>query len=316
MLAEITKFHTYLQSRSLSEHTIESYLHDINKFHDYCHGFFAVGNSPLTPPSLRGEGGSSEINHVSISEITPDIIRNYILKLYDENLTSRTISRNITVIRMFFKYLYIYENLAKNPLKFIKNPKFTPKLPRFFTQDEMEKLCSLPDTDTFIGIRDRAILELFYSSGLRISELANMKLQNIDFVEKTVTVIGKGQKRRTVPVTTVAIDFMDKYKKIRGFNVDTDIFFLTKDKKTFTTPKLYKIVKDYIKQIALRSGYSPHTLRHSFASHMLSNGANLMAIKEMLGHASLSSTEVYTHLTPDLIRKEYLEGHPRANKKL
>ena len=200
-------------------------------------------------------------------------------------------------------------------MKKIKNPKYQRALPKFFTETEIVALCEAPDIDTFKGIRDRTIIELFYSSGLRISELMNLRLQDINISEKKITVIGKGSKKRIIPMTDMAITWITKYKKIRE-NHDIDIFFLTMDNKPLNRQQIFYIVKKYINSLSLQSGYSPHTIRHSFATHLLSKGADLYAIKEMLGHSDLATTEIYTHVNPENVRKAYLEGHPRAKKKL
>ena len=343
----ISRYTIYLKSRSLAESTLEAYLHNINKFLMFC------------KENLNRE----EIN---LTDLTSEVIREYMVNLYNEKLTSRTIARNVSALRSFFKYLYIYENVNVNPMRKIKAPKYAKKLPVFFTPEEIFSLCDLPDLASPTGIRDKAILELFYSSGLRISELVHLKIQDIDFTGLKVSVLGKGNKRRVIPVTFIAMEFIEKYSKLRGntnnvaaisdrhqsvgnafirsdsvpaisdrhpsvgnafirsdsvpaisdrhINV-TDFFFLNNKSKPFTRMSLYFLIKKYINQIALRKGYSPHTLRHTFASHLVNNGANLLAIKEMLGHSSLSTTEIYTHLTPERIRTEFLNGHPRAGKK-
>ena len=300
----INDFKIYLEGKNQSQNTIGAYMSDLDKFLVFCQAQFASED-------------------VQISDITTDLIRFYLVELYKQKLTNRSISRNVSSLKMFFKYLLLCDYIIKNPMKCIKNPKFKPKLPQFFSQSEIKDLCDLPDTNTFSGIRDKAIFELFYSSGLRISELINLKLQDIDFSQKVITIIGKGRKKRVVPLTTTACEALKKYLNIRNINQTnqtaskyTNICFLTKDNKSFERGNLYYLVKKYINKMSLRAGYSPHTIRHTFASHLLNNGADLYAIKEMLGHASLTTTEVYTHISPENIRNEYLKGHPRADKKL
>ena len=290
----INDFKTYLESRNLSENTIDAYKSDLNKFHLFCQEQF-----------------NSE--YVELTDINTDLIRYYLIKLIKDKLTNRTISRNVSSLKMFFKYLLMFEKIDTNPMKGIKNPKFSKKLPLFFSHSEIKNLCELPDTNTLTGIRDKAIFELFYSSGLRISELKNMRLQDIDFSQRVITVIGKGRKKRVIPLTEIAHEYLIKYSKIRDYKID--VFFQTKDKRPFYRGQLYYIVKKYLNHLSLRAGYSPHTIRHTFASHLLSNGADLYAIKEMLGHSSLATTEVYTHISPENLRAEYLKGHPRADKK-
>jgi site-specific recombinase XerD len=197
-------------------------------------------------------------------------------------------------------------------MKKIKSPKFQKRLPLFFTSNEINDLCDLPDQETYEGIRDVAIIELFYSSGLRISELVNLRERDINFHNLILTIIGKGRKKRQVPFTSTAKQWMQKYSLIRSFQ-KTDIFFLSPEYEPITRFQLYYILKRYINKLSLCEGYSPHTLRHTFATHLLARGANLYSIKEMLGHSSIETTEIYTHVTPDVVRNEFLRGHPRGD---
>jgi len=255
------------------------------------------------------------MEEVDITLVDSDLIRVYLVHLMNAKRTHRTISRHVSSLKMFYKYLILYDLVAVNPMKRIKTPKYLRKLPNFFSPQEMDALCNLPDTDTFMGIRDKAILELFYSSGIRITELVTLTYRGIDFKDRLITVMGKGSKKRKVPVTEKALDWIRKYNKIRN-NTTNDIFFLTKDNKPLTRFKVYLIVKKYLNTLLLNQGYSPHTIRHTFATHLLDRGANLYSIKEMLGHESIVTTQTYTHVLPQKMREEYLKGHPRADKKL
>ena len=295
MYDHVENFKIYLESKNNSDNTIDAYEADIKRFHIFCQEHF-------------------DSEDVQISDVSTEIIRYYLIRLIDKKLTNRTIARNISSLRMFFRYLLLFQQIKINPMKKIHSPKYTKKLPHFFSPTEITNLCNLPNTDTFEGIRDKAIIELFYSSGLRISELVNLRLQDINFTKKTLTIFGKGNKKRIVPLTEIALEYIKKYINIRDHRIDT--FFQTKDNEPFTRHKLYSNIKKYINLLNLRAGYSPHTIRHTFASHLLNNGANLFAIKQMLGHASLSTTEIYTHINPANVRKEYIQGHPRAEKKL
>jgi site-specific recombinase XerD len=295
MLSEIEKYISYLESKNVAKNTISAYLSDMRDLYEYV-------------------SASQNTLDIGIDSITTDAIRNFIIEKKKNNLTNRSISRKVTAIREFFKFLTLMDMITHNPMKKIKNIKYTPALPMFFSQGEMATLCSLPDTETFVGIRDRAILEIFYSSGLRISEVVSLKISQIDFEQSLLTVIGKGNKKRKVPFTQVAHEWLSKYRKIRN-NHTTDIFFLSNKNMPMTRSQIESIVKKYIKLLSLGNGYSPHTIRHSFATHLLHNGADLLAIKEMLGHENLSTTGVYTHITNEELRKEYLRGHPRVNPK-
>jgi len=290
----ILLFQTHLNGKNASKNTILAYISDLTLFDAYCQNYFD------TPD-------------VDIKKIETKTIRDYLIELLKQKKTNKTIARNVSSIKMFFKYLMVNNHITQNPARKIKTPKVSKKLPLFFTEAEIQSLCNLPKTDTFKGIRDRAILELFYSSGLRVSELVHLRLSDLDSSKKTVTVIGKGDKKRSVPVTDTALEWMQKYRQIRN-NPKSSIFFLSMKNKPMDRHDVYCIIKKYVYMLGLNSEYSPHTLRHTFASHLLNHGADLFAIKEMLGHASVATTEVYTHINSATIREQFLNGHPRGKR--
>lgn len=198
----------------------------------------------------------------------------------------------------------------------VKRPKYGKPLPHFFSEQEMAELLNIPDLDSVYGLRNRAILELLYSSGLRISELAGLQLNDLDFRNGIVRVVGKGNKERLVPVGTEALSAIRNYLAVRGqlcTPQSSSRIFLTRTGKDFDHRQLYTILDKYFRLIAQQKGYSPHTLRHSFATHLLSRGADLRAVQEMLGHANLETTAVYTHVTLEDLKKAYRKGHPRGN---
>ncbi|MCL1826762.1 MAG: tyrosine-type recombinase/integrase [Candidatus Cloacimonetes bacterium] len=291
----ITLYENYLLSKNAAQNTINAYLSDIRSFQTFCREIFASQT-------------------VDILDLNTDLIRAYLISLFNAKKTNRTISRNVTALSMFFRFLKLNEYVEINPMKKVKNPKYQRPLPKFFTETEITQLCEAPVIETFEGIRDKTMIELFYSSGLRVSELIELTLRNIDIYARKVTIIGKGSKKRIVPLTAVAIKWIEKYNLIRA-KQKTEVFFLSKKFEPLTRYQVYYIVKKYIKELSLKTGYSPHTIRHSFATHMLNNGCDLYAIKEMLGHSDLATTEVYTHVTPEAVREAYLQGHPRAKKK-
>ncbi|MCK9329330.1 MAG: tyrosine-type recombinase/integrase [Candidatus Cloacimonetes bacterium] len=292
MLKYIEEFKVYLQSQNCAKNTILAYLSDINDFHIY----------------LIKE------NRDNIHSIDKEIIRAYLIFLMENHISNRSISRKVSSIKVFCKFLLINDYLSINPAKYVKTPKYSKKLPVFFSVEEIFELCDLPVSDNKFGIRDKALFEMFYSSGLRISEVADISIKDIDFKQNLITVIGKGSKKRVVPITISCIEKLNNYLKIRdSFSPeDTEILFVSKSGKQLDRNQLYAIMKKYINQISSKSGYSPHTIRHTFASHLLQNGADLLSIKEMLGHSNLSTTEIYTHINPENVRSEYLRGHPRA----
>ncbi|MDI3504667.1 MAG: integrase/recombinase XerD [Candidatus Cloacimonadota bacterium] len=199
----------------------------------------------------------------------------------------------------------------------IRRPKYERKLPRFFSEEEMSVLLRIPDTSTKIGVRNRAILEILYSCGLRLSELAGLRLMDIDQGKKIIRVIGKGNKQRLVPLGSYALQALQDYLKLRPQfeqSYSSDKVFLTHTGKDFDRIQLRTILMRYIQLIAREKGYSPHTIRHSFATHLLARGADLRTIQEMLGHSELSTTEIYTHLSLEDIKEAYEKGHPRSGE--
>ncbi|MCD4820417.1 MAG: tyrosine recombinase [Candidatus Cloacimonetes bacterium] len=286
-------------SRGLSSHTMRAYESDLKQFHDYLLKYFEDGKVILT-----------EINRIFLR----DFLRNQSIA----GNSNRTLSRKSTTIKNFFNFCMKNEFIQKNPAKFLKIPKFEKKLPLHFTKIEIEDLLNIPDLTSKFGIRNKAILELIYSCGLRISEVSDCTISRIDFQNKLIKIMGKGMKERIVPIGKIASSSIKKYFKIRSKFVSKDsseTFFLSKSGKKLTPDELREILNNYIRLIAKTKGYSPHSIRHSFATHLLSNGADLRAVQEMLGHSNLSTTEIYTHLSIKDLKDVYEKTHPR-NKKL
>lgn len=243
------------------------------------------------------------------------ILRKFLLYLKESNLTNRTISRKLSCLRSFYKFLFREGLIKNNPVLMLSTPKQDKMLPIFLTEDEVTKLIEAPNDDTVLGLRDRAILETLYSTGMRVSELVSLNIDNIDFIGGTVKVMGKGKKERLLPIGDRAIGAINKYLSQRNSGkkrVDSRILFLNKNNKRITDRGIRKIVNKYINKVTLKSGISPHTLRHSFATHLLNRGADLRSVQELLGHANLSTTQIYTHLTTDKLKSIYDKAHPRA----
>ncbi|MBI9032345.1 tyrosine recombinase [bacterium] len=288
----------YLKALGKSSNTLESYQRDLLQFVDFL--------------NLKYET-------ITIEEIDRHIIRDFMGYLYESlNNSNRSISRKLTALKGFFKYCVINKLMTSNPTLTMKNPKFEKKIPRFFSEKDMELLLSLPDLSSKFGVRNLAILELFYSSGLRITELIILTLTSIDFTEKIIKVHGKGDKTRLIPVGRKAIEAIQNYLSIRGTFLSKfsgNILFLSKSGKPLDRLELKAILSQYLQLVGQKKGYSPHTLRHTFATHMLSNGADLRAIQEMLGHANLSTTEIYTHVSLTDLTRTVNDLHPRSKKK-
>jgi len=287
-------YQIFLESKHMATNTILAYMSDLDLFYRHCQK-------------------ELDVKDFNVSCISPSLIKQFLLYSVKAKRTNRTISRNLTAIKEFFLFLEQQEILLDNPSRKIKSPKYSKKLPHFFTLEEISQLCNLPATETVEGIRDKAIIELLYSSGLRVSEILSIHYRDLDFTQKTVRVLGKGSKKRTIPVTDNALWWIKKYYQYVEAYQGKCLFLTTKN-EPMNRAQLYYLLKKYISNISLKSGYSPHTIRHSFASHLLGNGANLYAIKEMLGHSSLGTTEIYTHINPQEIRDAFLQGHPRTGK--
>jgi integrase/recombinase XerC len=288
----ITKFKTYLiAEQNVSNNTVISYVTDLKEFFSYI--FF-------------------EVKIKNVQDVTKPVVRGYITKLQSLGYKKSSISRKINSLRTFFKFLLRKKILQINPLIYLSSIKKEKSLPSFLTKEEVEKLFSLIQPVDFISARDRAILELFYSSGLRISELAQITEDDIDLYEGLVTVQGKGGKERTVPVGSVAISCIREYLKYKyelGFRKKE--MFLNKFGGKLSVRGIRKIVAKWIKKAAIHKKVSPHTFRHTFATHLLDAGCDLRSIQEMLGHKSLSTTNIYTHLTLERLKNVYEKVYPR-----
>jgi len=283
-------FLQYLEyEKRYSSHTVVSYKTDLTQFHLFL---------------------KSEFDIEDIAEVTHHIIRNWISLLLDSGLTSRTVNRKITTLKSYFKYLLQESVLTENPTRKIISPKNSKKLPVFIEKSKMDQLLNeIKFPDTFEGIRDKLIIDLFYMTGMRLSELLSVSVLDIDLVNSTVKVLGKRNKERIIPLSINLLNqiknFSRKYK-LKSF------FFVNFEGNKLTSKKVYTIVNYYLGKVSSIEKRSPHVLRHTFATHMLNNGADINAIKEILGHANLSATQVYTHNTIERLKNIYKQAHPKA----
>lgn len=287
-----------LRSQNMSVHTLRAYERDLEQFREFLGTYF-------------------EDKEVNIKEIGRLYIRDFLRKLSNEGRSNRTLARKATTIRNFFDYCVKNKHIDINPSMNLKIPKFEQKLPKVFSEKEIDQLIAIPDLETKFGIRDRAIMELIYSCGLRISEVAECKIGSLDTNERVIRILGKGKKIRVVPVGKEAMKALKKFLSIRNqfySEKSDDTIFLSKSGKPLTADQIRQILDRYILLIAKTKGYSPHSIRHSFATHMLNRGADIRAVQEMLGHSNLSTTELYTHLTLTDLKKAYDQAHPRSNK--
>lgn len=290
MIRYIDKFISYLKiEKNASGHTIINYSLDLRDFGNFL--------------------GDTKLETVIYLDL-----RRYLAHMKEKNYSKRTIARKLASLRSFFKFLYREGYLKTNPASSIATPKLEKKLPLFLDVDEVVKLIEAPDEKDLIGLRDRAILETLYSTGMRVGELIQLNIDNIDFISGVVKVFGKGRKERLAPIGDKALRTIRNYLDKRGvirFH-DRKAVFLNKNGTRLTDRSVRRVIEKYIKRVSLRNGISPHTLRHSFATHLLDRGADLRSVQELLGHANLSTTQIYTHVTTKRLKDVYEKAHPRA----
>ena len=281
-------------NKNYSENTIEAYKRDLNEYFLYL-----------------------KENNKDYLNMDYESIRKYLSYLTDKKDTNSTISRKISSLRGFYSYLRLNEFIKNNPFKLINLPKKEQKLPRFFYYNELEELFNACDTSTSLGQRNLAILEVLYATGTRVSELINIKLEDINFKEKQIKVLGKGNKERIVFLGEYAVDALqdylnDGYLFLNRYNLD--YVFLNHLGNKITRRGIEDILTKLIKKTSIDKKKSPHMIRHSFATHLLNEGCDLESVQEMLGHESISATAIYTHVTDDRIKEIYFKAHPRARE--
>lgn len=295
----INYFENYLiNERQVSSNTVKSYLNDLNDLVSF-------------------------INYEdkSLTEIDYFALRMFIAYLYDKGLSKSSIERKIATLRSFFKFLIKRGLIEDNPARMIKFPKKDKKLFTVFDIDTIFSLLELPDKETPSGIRDALILEFLYGTGVRVSELVNIKFDDIDFGGMRVRIFGKGKKMRVIPLSDYIMDLIKRYLSVREDIVqkgvvNTDHLFINKFGTALTDRSVRRIVDKYLKKAGLPLNYSPHSFRHTFATHLLENGADLRTIQKLLGHSSLATTQKYTHLNLSEILKVYDKTHPYGKGEL
>lgn len=304
-------FIEYLKlNRNYSSHTIISYKTDLSQFAEY------IAKSDLGKEQISTyESGNKSVD---FTKIELNFLKSYIAELSDpysgkKRYSRKSVSRKISVLKSFYKYLVKKKYISKNTSAYILFPKTAKKLPSFLSKKEMENLLSQKYISE-ISILDKAIIELFYSTGLRLSELINLKIQNVYFGNRTLKVLGKGSKERIVPFGKKAETALLNYIKIRDICIteNTDFFFVNNSGKKLYPMQVNRLIKKNLSIVTDMKKKSPHVLRHTFATHLLDNGADIRAVKDLLGHESLSTTQIYTHLSPEKLKKVYKQAHPRA----
>ena len=283
------------KERNFSLHTIKAYKNDLNRFN-----------------SFLNQGTSIII----LKKINRNDIRKFLSDEYDNNFTSKTVARRLATIKSFFKYLVKIELIEENIAIHINSPKVAKKLPSFINKSLIDVLMNSPSLDTLIGVRDRSVLELFYSTGMRLSELVNINIGDFHLNKKLLRVIGKGKKERMIPYGRAAESAIENYLKMRNISfkpvfAKTPLFVNSKEKR-ISTRTIQRRMNNYIKLVADGKRVGPHLLRHTFATHLLDNGADITAVKDLLGHSSLSSTQIYTHVSIEKLKKDYTQAHPHG----
>lgn len=296
MREQILKFIEELKyEKNYSDLTIDGYLKNLDAFLEYL----------------------SENNIKKYDSVEYQDIRLYINYLHKQNYSNKTISRNISALRSFFKYLKANNIIKNNPMLLISNPKLEKKLPKYLNFDEIEKLLNAFDNSNYINIRNSLIMELLYSTGIRVSEITNIKIKDISLSNKSIKIIGKGNKERIVYFGNRCLNLINLYLKesYSKLNIkNSEYFLLSKTGKKINDRTIRSIIDTAVKIANIKIKVSPHVLRHTFATHMLLSGADLRSVQELLGHENLSTTQIYTHLTDEKIRNVYLNSHPRARR--
>lgn len=289
------EFLNYIKiERNLTQNTIAAYKNDLTRYY-----YFVKEQKIMTP-----------------DKITVQIIRDYINTLADIGLSENSMARNISTLRSFHSYLLDENYIDDNPTQFIQAPKLSMKLPEVLEISEIEDLLHQVDLATPKGIRDYAIIETLYSTGVRVSELISIKQKDLFLKEHLVIVFGKGKKERIVPFGNKAYNSISRYlQEVRTTlaqkRKSNDMIFLNMRGTPISRMGIWKIIKEYVKLAGIKKNVSPHIFRHSFATHLLEGGANLRAVQEMLGHSDISTTQIYTHLDKDYIIQQHKEFHPR-----
>ena len=297
MSAAINSFLTHVRvEKGLSNNTVSAYRRDLVKFDAF------AKKRKLTLESVRRD----------------DLV-DFLASLFHQKLESRTVARHLVTLRNFFRFAQVQELVAEDPSLNLESPKIRRSLPGYLRLDEVEKLLAQPEEKTAIGLRDRAMLEVLYSSGLRVSELIGLRVMDLDRTVGCVRCIGKGDKERIVPIGKKATALVEKYLREarpqllgKGTLANSSYLFLNRRGGAFSRVGVWKILSAYGRKAGLRVALTPHMLRHSFATHLLERGADLRSVQLMLGHSDISTTQIYTHVVEERLKQIYKAHHPRA----
>ncbi|WP_299017350.1 tyrosine-type recombinase/integrase [uncultured Polaribacter sp.] len=293
----ITSFLEYIQlEKQYSEHTVTAYKNDLLDFKDFC---------------------TTEFDQEDLNEINYAQIRSWIVSLVNQNIANNSINRKVSALKSYYKFLQKTAQITINPLARHKALKVQKKMQVPFTSSEINGvLQNIGEEQNFVSLRNKLIVELFYSTGIRRAELINIKQSDVDLSQKTIKILGKRNKERLVPLIELVVNTIQNYIEARQkYQKEEDFLLLTEKGNKLYETLVYRVINSYFSKVSLKVKKSPHILRHSFATHLLNEGANLNSVKELLGHSSLASTQVYTHNSLDAIKKVYNNAHPRSTKK-
>jgi len=293
MKKELGEFLEYLKhEKGASAHTLDGYRIDLTQLADHLAG-----------------------RKIRLTEVDNIVLRGFLVELYRNKLTKSSVARKLAAIRSFFEFGMKRKWMSANPAKALATPRIERRVPAFLSEEETARLLAAPAGDDKLGLRDRAILELFYATGIRVSELVGINLEDISLEERMIRVRGKGKKERIVPFGRKASESLGDYLRARTefpLKLGSSAVFLNRDGGRLTSRSVQRLVHKYFERAALRLKISPHALRHSFATHLLNRGADLRVIQELLGHESLSTTQRYTHLDVQHLLDVYRKSHPRS----
>jgi site-specific recombinase XerD len=327
----LADFLSYLEKeRKFSAHTVEAYELDLNRFILYIRFMDLKGDEEdlkkIMKKGTKLKEIKTELNRIlkvernirKFQDIDRDLIRKYLGLEFDLGFSSKTVARRLASLKSFFNYLMRSERISDNPAIYVKSPKISQSLPNFIDHKVIDALMESPDVSTEIGVRDRAILELFYSTGMRLNELIMLDISAVDSINQMIKVHGKGGKERLIPFGNKAKLWLEKYLKNRAVSFNsawekTPLFVNAKGGRILRLD-VQRSTRKYIEKFANGKSLGPHILRHSFATHLMDKGADIRAVKDLLGHDSLSSTQVYTHVQPEKMKEIYKQAHPHGSK--
>jgi integrase/recombinase XerC len=325
--ARVQDFLNYLQfERHFSSYTSRCYGADLKQFGAFLANPAAIvaaaspagnaqGTLPAPAPTPAVEPSPEKLDQLLVNANVDDV-RNYLQKMREQNYSKATMARKLATLRSFFKFLNKRGLTGNNPMLTIRTPKLEKRLPKFMTEEQVNRLLQTPKDTDLLGSRDKAMLEVIYSTGMRVSELVGLNVDDVDFSGNVIKVRGKGKKERLNPVGQTAMNAIQKYLPMRNSALPVGSavasLFINKHGQRLSTRSVRRKLDKYLLEAHLDPDISPHTLRHSFATHMLNHGADIRSVQELLGHQSLSTTQIYTHLTTQRIREAYEGAHPRA----